>query len=102
MVSRCFGESGKTPSRGTRPKVVFNPRMPQHAAGTRIEPAVSEPNATSAVPFATATADPLDEPPGIRRCARGLTGVPKYPFRPETPKANSVRLDLPTMWTFLP
>ena len=64
-VSKYFGEIGYTPSRETSPKVVFNPRMPQQAAGTRMEPPVSVPNETSAEPFATATAEPLDEPPGI-------------------------------------
>jgi hypothetical protein len=64
---------------GTSPNVVFSPKTPQHAAGTRTEPAVSVPNATSAVPFATATAEPLDEPPGInrRRSLKGFLGVPK-------------------------
>ena len=41
--------------------------MPQHAAGSRMEPVVSVPSATSARPLATATAEPLEEPPGMRR-----------------------------------
>ena len=51
----------------------------QQAAGTRIEPPVSVPKATSADPFATATAEPLDDPPGMMRCLRltGFFGVPK-------------------------
>src|SRR5437879_13759959 len=64
IVSSRFGAIGYTPSIGTKPKVVFKPTTPQQAAGTRIEPAVSVPNETSASSFATATADPLDEPPG--------------------------------------
>ena len=64
-VSRCSGSIGKTPSTGTKPCVVFNPTTPQHAAGTRTEPAVSVPKATSAIPLATATAEPHDDPPGI-------------------------------------
>ena len=39
--------------------------MPQQAAGTRIEPAVSVPKAMSAIPLPIATADPDEEPPGI-------------------------------------
>ena len=50
--------------------------MPQNLAGTRTEPPVSVPSAKSTRPAATATADPLDEPPGSRSGARGLTGVP--------------------------
>src|SRR6478736_894727 len=76
--------------------------MPQQAAGTRPEPAVSVPRATSAMPAATATADPLDEPPGINLCRplKRFRGVPKYSFNPDPPNANSVRLVLPTISTF--
>jgi hypothetical protein len=59
------------------PNVVFKPEMPQQAAGTRMEPAVSVPSATSARLSATATAEPLEEPPGTRSLATGLIGVPK-------------------------
>jgi hypothetical protein len=38
-----LGASGHTPASGIRPWVVFSPVMPQNAAGTRIEPPVSEP-----------------------------------------------------------
>jgi hypothetical protein len=51
-------------------------RIPQNEAGTRIEPPVSLPRAKSQFPDAVAEAEPLDEPPGIRPGARGLTGVP--------------------------
>ena len=43
--------------------------MPQSDAGTRIDPTVSEPSATGASAAATATAEPLDEPPATR-CVR--------------------------------
>src|SRR5580704_16548934 len=103
-VSRCFGSIGNTPFRETRPKVVFKPTMPQQAAGTRTEPAVSVPKATSAMPLWTATAEPLDEPPGIslRRLLMRFLGVPKYSLRPEGETANSLRLVFPTIWTFRP
>jgi hypothetical protein len=42
----------------------------------RTDPQVSLPNAKSQAPAAAATADPLDDPPGRRSGARGLTGVP--------------------------
>src|ERR1700750_65650 len=78
-VSR-LGASGHTPVSGIRPQVVFRPATPQHAAGMPIEapappqraagggraPRGPEPSATSASPLATATAEPLDEPPGTR------------------------------------
>src|SRR6185295_17981144 len=76
-VSRCSGSIGNTPSMGTNPCVVFNPTTPHQAAGTRIEPAVSVPKATSAIPLATATAEPQLEPPGssLRELLSGLEGV---------------------------
>ena len=42
----------------------------------RTDPPVSLPSAKSQAPAAVADADPLDDPPGIRPGARGLTGVP--------------------------
>ena len=41
-VSR-LGASGHTPVSGIRPQVVLSPATPQHAAGMRIEPPVSDP-----------------------------------------------------------
>ncbi len=84
MVSR-LGASGRTPTRLIRPAVVFRPATPQHAAGMRIEPPVSLPNATSASPVATATAAPLEEPPGTRAGSSGLTGVPAQSLIPVMP-----------------
>src|ERR1700756_2032694 len=99
MVSRCFGSTGKTPCKDTRPKVVFKPTMPQQAAGTRIEPAVSVPRAISASPLATATAEPHDEPPEIKLLClfNGLIGVPKKSLMPEGATANSLRFVFPTI-----
>src|SRR5450432_177000 len=101
-VSRCSGSIGNTPSVETKPWVVFKPTTPQQAAGTRIEPAVSVPKATSAIPLATATADPHEEPPGIsfRQPLSGLVGVPKYSLKPEGATANSLMFVLPTNCTF--
>jgi hypothetical protein len=65
-----------TPATETRPWVGRRPQMPQLLAGTRTEPPVSVPKAKSASPQATAEAEPLDEPPGTRSGAAGLSGVP--------------------------
>jgi hypothetical protein len=45
---------------------------PQSAAGTRIDPFVSEPSVSGTRPAATAAAEPPDEPPGTREGSRGL------------------------------
>src|SRR6476659_5511116 len=99
IVSSRIGAIGYTPSIGTNPYVVFKPTTPQQAAGTRIEPAVSVPKATSAIPLANATAFPDDDPPGIRLRFNGFTGVPKYSFMPDGEIANSVMFVLPTICT---
>ena len=74
-VSSCVGAIGYTPSIGTNPNVVFRPTTPQSAAGIRIEPAESVPKATSASSFATATAEPLDDPPGIKLSPQWISRV---------------------------
>ncbi|MCY1450819.1 hypothetical protein D9M71_676550 [compost metagenome] len=89
--------AGMTPARLTRPKVGFRPITPQQAAGMRTEPPVSVPRAKSARPAATAAAEPLDEPPGMRPGYSGLLAVPFQLFRPVVPKASSCRLVLPVM-----
>ena len=50
----------------TRPIVVFSPVMPHQEAGSRTEPPVSVPIAQGASPAATATPEPLLDPPGVR------------------------------------
>src|ERR1019366_5222348 len=92
--------AGCTPSRLIRPYEVFKPYTPQQAAGMRIEPPVSVPSAKSTggptcggslgaaaatAPAATATAEPLDEPPGMRSGYRGFLGVPLQRLMPVTP-----------------
>ena len=81
-IVSMLGASGQTPSNEIRPCVVFSPNTPQHAAGIRTEPPVSDPNATSASSVATATADPLEEPPGMSPGSSGLTGVPNHGLVP--------------------
>jgi len=63
----------------------------------RTDPPVSVPIAMSTRPPATATADPLDDPPGMRAGQRGLTGVPQRGLTPVTPNANSCMFALPTI-----
>src|SRR5579863_723063 len=80
-----------------RPYAVLRPARPQQAAGMRIDPPVSVPNATSASPVATATADPDDDPPGSRRGSSGLTGVPDQWLMPLADQHSSVSPVLPTI-----
>src|SRR5215213_7526533 len=70
------GENGMTPATEMRPCDGRQPQMPQLLAGTRTDPPVSVPIAKSTSPHATADAEPLDEPPGTRSGAAGLSGVP--------------------------
>ncbi len=63
-------DSGMVPAVGTRRAVGLNPTMPQSAAGMRQEPPVSLPSAAIAMPSVTATAEPDEEPPGMRPVLR--------------------------------
>ena len=92
------GASATTPVRSTRAAVGLKPTSPQNAAGTRIEPDVSVPIAHGTAPAATATAEPEDEPPGMRAGSppRGLRGVPKCGLSPSPEYASSLRFVLPT------
>ncbi len=84
------GASGCTPSRGNTPKAGFHPITPQNDAGRITEPAVCVPSASGTMPSATAAAEPLDEPPGVRDGAAGLRVLPgQY-------TANSVVTVLPS------
>src|SRR5215475_12297754 len=81
------GDSGKTPLRPIRPREVFMPTTPQKQAGVRSEPPVSLPSAAGTSPPATATADPLEDPPGARCTAisQGFQGVPSTGLVPQPP-----------------
>ena len=72
------------------------PNRPQWFAGPRTEPPVSLPSAMSQSRFDTAEAEPEDEPPGMRSGAPPFTGVPKWAFLPESEKASSSVIVLPT------
>src|SRR5438128_3485464 len=64
----------------------------------RIDPPVSEPTAAGARPAATATAEPLLEPPATRCVfvSQGFHGAPIGALRPHAPYANSTRCVLPS------
>jgi hypothetical protein len=63
------------PARLTRPNVGFMPNTPHSAAGVRIDPPPSAPAAMGAIPSATPTADPVDDPPAARKGLWGLWGI---------------------------
>ena len=69
--------------------------MPHAAAGILIDPPVSVPSAATAIPAATATAEPPLEPPGDREGSCGLRTGPNAESSLVVPYANSCRLVLP-------
>ena len=75
--------------------MVFRPTRSFHAAGTRTEPAVSEPMPAAARPKATEAAAPEEEPPGASSGSLMLGGVAVTGLRPRPEKASSVRWVLP-------
>src|SRR5437016_6299474 len=62
-----------------------------------MEPPVSEPSVATAVPAATAAAEPPLEPPGTRDRSRGLCTGPYAEFSFDEPMANSSQFNLPRM-----
>src|SRR6202011_5951552 len=80
-----------------RPTVVLSPVTPHQDAGSRTDPPVSVPTAQGASLAATATPEPLLEPPGVRAVSgsHGFHGVPKCRFVPQPPNANSTIWVLP-------
>src|SRR5437868_14789053 len=81
-----------------RPTVVFSPVRPHHDAGSRTEPPVSLPIAHGASAAATATPEPLLEPPGVRLRlgSQGFHGVPNWVLVPQPPIANCTVWVLPS------
>ena len=65
--------SGTTPLNGTSLNDGLSPTRPQAAEGMRIDPPVSVPMDANAIPAATETADPPDDPPGERLGSSGWT-----------------------------
>src|SRR5882762_10952600 len=63
VMQSSVRQAGTRPRELQRPRVGFQPTRLLNAAGTRPEPAVSEPSAKGTTPAATRTADPELEPP---------------------------------------
>src|SRR5262249_56251758 len=66
--------------RATRPMLGRMPTMPQKLAGLRSEPPKSLPWASQAMPVASATAAPPDDPAAERDSRHGLPLPPTTPF----------------------
>src|SRR4051794_27222400 len=64
--------------REMRPRLGLSPTSPQQAAGTRSEPPPSLPWPSGTIPAATATAEPPDDPPGVRVGSHGLRVGPVW------------------------
>src|SRR5258708_73134 len=78
----------------TRPMLGRRPRMPQKLAGLRSEPPMSVPCASHAVPVASATAAPPEEPAAERDRSQGLSVAPNTSLKVLAPAPNSGVLDL--------
>ena len=61
---------------GTRPSVGLRPRMPQQAAGRRVEAPASVASDSGPRPAATAAAEPPEEPPAVCSRLQGLRVTP--------------------------
>src|SRR5215207_3398005 len=82
---------------GTRPNDCLNPKMPQNAAGMRMEPPPSLPCASGPRPAATAAAAPPLEPPAVLPCFQGLCVGPTRRFPESAFQPYSGVLVLPSI-----
>src|ERR1700688_3284970 len=78
----------------TRPILGRMPTTPQKLAGFRSEPPMSVPWASHAVPVASATAAPPEEPAAERDRSHGLRVAPNTSLKVLAPAPNSGVLDL--------
>ena len=69
-------QAGTAPAVETMPRLGFRPTILPSPAGMRPEPAVSVPSANGTSPAATATPEPLLEPPGMSFGSNALRGTP--------------------------
>src|SRR3982074_658385 len=97
---RPMGPTTDSPAGPPRPRAPRSgegrrPTTPQHDAGMRIEPPMSVPIATAAIPAATAAALPPLDPPGVMPDRQGLLVFGKIAFVVPTAAASSGRLVLP-------
>src|SRR6185295_14472867 len=81
-------------STGTSPGEGRKPTTPLIAPGMRSEPPVSEPVQTGSMSHASATAEPPDDPPALRRVSNGLPVAPQTGLRVLAPAPNSGTLVL--------
>src|SRR5690625_5028379 len=87
--------SGIDPRALTIPELGRSPHTPVTAAGFRIDPPVSVPNAKGTMPLATATAEPPLDPWAVRLRSQGLRQDPNTSFSVVLPHANSWRFVFP-------
>ncbi|MNT14418.1 hypothetical protein D3C72_1494240 [compost metagenome] len=83
------GASCDTPPASITPAPGLNPTTPQVDAGMRTDPAVSVPSEARHKPAATATAEPLDDPPTAAAGSSGFSGAGKCGFSAVAPQAYS-------------
>jgi len=89
--------AGSAASTGIRSGDGRRPTTPQQEAGMRIDPPISVPIETVAMPAPTATALPPLEPPGVMPARHGLLVAGKIALVVPTAAASSGRLVLPRM-----
>jgi len=92
-ISQPCGRAGAA----IRPGVGRIETTSQKLAGVRTEPPKSVPCAKDAIPVATATAEPPEEPPEVSARSKGLRVGPQRRFVHTAPKPNSGVLVLPMM-----
>src|SRR5688572_18162077 len=85
------------PWRLTRPYVGHMPTTPLTAAGSRMEPPVSDPSAAYTARAPTATPDPLDEPHGMCSGFHGFRHCSRCALKPCGPMAHST-IASPPRW----
>src|ERR1041385_6502024 len=78
----------------TRPMLGRKPTMPLKLAGLRNDPPISEPGASQAVPVASATAAPPEEPAAERDVFHGLRVLPNTSLKVLAPAPNSGVFDI--------
>ena len=66
------------------------PKTPFSAEGMRIDPPPSAPMANGTSPVATATPEPVDDPPAMQSVACGLRGIVRCALQPNGVGPNSV------------
>jgi hypothetical protein len=78
------------------PRVALSPTRPVQEAGTRIDPPPSAARAMGAIPAATATPAPPDEPPRVRSGSHGLRVMPSASLSVKLVAPNSEVVVLPS------